>query len=163
MTCSVVINKYIYDIIFGPIGLKILMGTQEAIIYRLVMRNLSYDAYISFLIFLATFGEKVGVATTRPLIVWGLQTKKLAHWVDLLSQPLSRNHVFEIVRPEPPLNNKFFRLIILQKLFHYYVFFILSLRLYNKLKRKHRYFKFKLDLNNINSLSRNLNVLTSIS
>ena len=29
-------------------------------------------------------------------------TKKLAHWVDLLGQPLTRNHVFEIFRPEPP-------------------------------------------------------------
>ena len=30
-------------------------------------------------------------------------TKKLAHWVDLLIQPLSRTHVFEIFRGEPPL------------------------------------------------------------
>ena len=28
-------------------------------------------------------------------------TKKLAHWVDLLGQPLSRNHVFEIFSLEP--------------------------------------------------------------
>ena len=34
----------------------------------------------------------------------GLQipTKKLAHWVELLGQPLSRNHVIEILRGEPP-------------------------------------------------------------
>ena len=30
-------------------------------------------------------------------------TKKLAQWVDLLGQPLSRKHVFEIFGPEPPL------------------------------------------------------------
>ena len=28
--------------------------------------------------------------------------KQLAHWVDLLGQPLSRNHVFEIFKGEPP-------------------------------------------------------------
>ena len=36
------------SLIFGPIGLKIFMGTQETIIYRLVMRHPSYDAYFSF-------------------------------------------------------------------------------------------------------------------
>ena len=51
--------------IFGPIGPKIFMKTQETISYRLVMRNLSYDAYIWFLIFWATFGGKMGVATTH--------------------------------------------------------------------------------------------------
>ena len=36
--------------IFGPIELKCLMGTQETnSIYRLVVRNPSYDAYFSFL------------------------------------------------------------------------------------------------------------------
>ena len=35
--------------IFGPIRLKIFMGTQKIIIYLLVMRNPGYDAY--FLIF----------------------------------------------------------------------------------------------------------------
>ena len=73
------------------------------------MRNPSYDAYFSFL---ATFGRKMGVATTHApnkLIVWGLKgqspTKKLAHWVDLLCQPLSRSLVFEIFRHETPLDN----------------------------------------------------------
>ena len=28
--------------------------------------------------------------------------KKLTHWVDLLRKPLTRNHVSEIWRPEPP-------------------------------------------------------------
>ena len=75
--------------IFGPIGLTIFMGTHETIIDRLVMRNLSYDAYFH-----------------TPLIVWGLPTKKLTHLLDQKSGPLvgplSRNHAFEIFRPEPP-------------------------------------------------------------
>ena len=50
---------------FSPIGLKFFMGTQETIIYRLVMRSSSYDAYFSFLIFWATFGGKMGVAIMR--------------------------------------------------------------------------------------------------
>ena len=33
------------------------------------------------------------------------QAKKLAQWVDLLGQPLSRKHVFEIFGPEPPLKS----------------------------------------------------------
>ena len=41
------------------------MRVQETIIYRLMMRNLSYDACFSFLIFWDTFGGKMGVATTR--------------------------------------------------------------------------------------------------
>ena len=31
-------------------------------------------------------------------------TKKLIHWVDLLGQPLTRIHVSEIWRLEPPLS-----------------------------------------------------------
>ena len=94
----------LYLAISGPIGLKFFIGGQETIIYRLVMRILCYDAYFSVLIFWATFGGKVGVATTRALN--GLrppnQTKTLAHLVDLLGQPLSQNHIFEIFRGEPP-------------------------------------------------------------
>ena len=41
------------------------MGVQETIIYRLVMRNRSYNAYFSVLNFWATFVGKMGVATTR--------------------------------------------------------------------------------------------------
>ena len=68
-----------------PIRLEIFMGTQETIIYRLVVRNSSYDAYFSVLIFRATFGGKMGVATTRALYGLGPPnpTKK---WVDLLGQ-----------------------------------------------------------------------------
>ena len=58
------------------------MGAQETIIYRLVMSN---GAYFSFL----NFWREMGVA----------------HWVDLSSQSLSRNHVFDIFRGDlpPPL------------------------------------------------------------
>ena len=60
------------------------MGAQEAIIYRLVMINPSYDAYLSLLIFWATFGGKMGVATTRAPYSLGPPNpmKKLAHWAD---------------------------------------------------------------------------------
>ena len=80
------------------------MGVQETIIYRLVMRNLSYATYFSVLIFWATFGGKMGVDTTCAPNGLGPSnpTKKLAHWMDLLGQPLFRNHVFEIFRGEPP-------------------------------------------------------------
>ena len=75
-----------------PIGLKFLMGVQETIIYRLVMRNISYGAYFSFLIFLATFWEKMGVATILTPNDLGPPNpiKKLDHCVDLLGQPISR-------------------------------------------------------------------------
>ena len=38
---------------------------QETIIYRLVLINPSYEANISFLIFWATFGGKMGVASVH--------------------------------------------------------------------------------------------------
>ena len=92
--------------IFGHtlFGTKFFMGIQETIIYRLVVRNPNYDTYFSFLMFLATFGMKMGKATTHTLYGLGLPnpTKNLAHQVDLLSQPLSRNHDFEIFRGKPP-------------------------------------------------------------
>ena len=61
--------------------------------------------FFLFFFFWATFGGKIGVATTcAPNSLGPLNpTKKLTHWVEYLGQPLSRNHVFEIVRPEPPL------------------------------------------------------------
>ena len=51
-----------------------------------------------FSFFWATFGGIMG--TTRAPNDLGPPnlTKKLAHWVDLFGQPLSRNHVFEIFR-----------------------------------------------------------------
>ena len=54
--------------------------------------------------FLATFDWKIGVATTHaPNDLESLNpAKKLAHWLNLLGQPLSRNHIFEISRVNPP-------------------------------------------------------------
>ena len=54
--------------------------------------------------FWATFDGKTGVATTRTLNDLGPPnpTKKLAHCLDLLGQPLSRNDDFELYRCEPP-------------------------------------------------------------
>ena len=49
----------------APIGLNIFKRVKETIIYRLVMRNPSDNAYFSFLIFWATFGGKIGVAKIR--------------------------------------------------------------------------------------------------
>ena len=88
-----------------PIGLEFCVGFQENIILRLVMRNLSCDAYLLFFILGPLFGKKMGVATTRAPNVLGPRnpTKKLAHWVELLGQPLSRNEVLEISMGEPPL------------------------------------------------------------
>ena len=80
------------------------MGTQETIIYRLVMRNHSFGPYLPFSIFWALRGPKKGRGPTRTGMGLGPQnlTIKLAHWVDLLGQLLFRNHDFEIWRPEPP-------------------------------------------------------------
>ena len=52
-----------------PIGLKILMGVQETIIYRLMMRNLSYDAYFSDLIFGPHLVGKLAWPPRAPLMV----------------------------------------------------------------------------------------------
>ena len=48
----------------------------------------------------------MGAATTAaPYGFWATNpTKKLAHWVYLLGQPLSRNRVFQNFSGEPPLN-----------------------------------------------------------
>ena len=50
------------------------------------------------------FGRKMGVATTAaPYGFWATNpTKKLAYWVYLLGQPLSRNRVFQNFSGEPP-------------------------------------------------------------
>ena len=89
-------------------GLKFFMGTQKTIIYLLVVRKPCYDACFIFLIFWATFGGKMGVVITRDPNGLGSSnpTKKLAHWVNLLGQPLSRNPVFEIIKGEPPLRRQ---------------------------------------------------------
>ena len=50
------------------------------------------------------FWAEMGVATTAaPYGFWAANpTKKLAHWVYLLGQPLSRNRVFQNFSGEPP-------------------------------------------------------------
>ena len=59
-----------------------------------------YDRYFSVLIFGPLLVGKWAWPPLAPLMVWSLQTKP--KWVDLLGQSLSRNHVFEIYRGEPP-------------------------------------------------------------
>ena len=49
--------------------------------------------------FSATFGGKMGVTAARAYDLGSSnQTKEVAHWMDLLGKPLSRNHVFAIFR-----------------------------------------------------------------
>ena len=71
-----------------------MMGAQATIIYRLVTRNLSYDAYFSFLISWATFGGKMGVVTMRAPNGLGPlnSTKKLTHCTEETFWP---NHYLE--------------------------------------------------------------------
>ena len=52
---------------FLPIGLKYFMGAQETIIYRLVMRNLSYKAYLLFLFFWPQLAGKWVLPPRAPL------------------------------------------------------------------------------------------------
>ena len=58
------------------------MGTQETIIYWLVMRNQRYDTLLPILIFWAAFDRKMGVATTHAPMGIEPQNppKKLAHF-----------------------------------------------------------------------------------
>ena len=68
------------------------------------MRNHDFDAFFWKN---PIFGGKMGVAATVVPKGLGLQvpTKKLAHWVDLLGQPLSRKLVFKKIRSEPLLTS----------------------------------------------------------
>ena len=89
MACMPII---VWQTCLGPIGLKLFVGTQETIIYRLVIRNHRYDpydAYFSILMFLAGFHGKMGFST-----IWvtkGLRSQKPSqtvdplHWVDLFA------------------------------------------------------------------------------
>ena len=61
--------------ISGPPGLKFFMGVQETIFYRLVMRNLCYDAYFSVLILRLLLAGIWAWSPNAPLMVWGLQTQ----------------------------------------------------------------------------------------
>ena len=72
------------------------MEEQETIIYRLTMINPRQGAYFPVWIFWATsellVGKRARLRSQEP----SRTTIKGAHWVDLLGQFLSLNHVFEI-------------------------------------------------------------------
>ena len=72
--------------IFVSVGLKFFKGTQETIIYRFVMINQRYGNILQILIFWATFGGEIGVATTHANMGLGPQNaaKIWAHLEDLL-------------------------------------------------------------------------------
>ena len=65
------------------------------------MINLDFDAFWK----ISYFDGKMGVAATVATKGLGPQepTKKLAHWVKLLGQSLTRKLVFKNVGLEPPL------------------------------------------------------------
>ena len=69
--------------IFWPIELKFFMGTQETIIYRLVLKNLGFGPY---LLFLGPHKGRCPTGASKP-------TKNLTHLVEILGHLLSRNHV----------------------------------------------------------------------
>ena len=73
-------------VFFWPIELKFFMGTQETIIYRLVLKNLGFGPYLLFSIFWVL---TKGVAPQGPQN----PTKNLTHLVEILGHLLSRNHV----------------------------------------------------------------------
>ena len=66
---------------FWPIVLKFLMGAQETINYRLLIRNPSYDAYF----FASLFAGNLAWPPRLPLMMW-----------DFLGQPISRSHAFKM-------------------------------------------------------------------
>ena len=76
------------------------MGTQETIIYRLVLTNPGFRPYLLFSI----LGLKEGRGPTGTPISLGPQnsTKKLTQLVELLALLLSRNHVFNFSDLGPP-------------------------------------------------------------
>ena len=78
------------------------MGTQETIIYRLVMRNPSFGPYLQFWIFWALDWPKNGRGPKHAHMGLGSQnpTNNLTHWVDLLGQLLTRIRVSEIWMPD---------------------------------------------------------------
>ena len=80
------------------------MGTQETIIYRLVLTNLGFGPYLPFSMF---WGLKRHGPTGTPM---------LTHLMDLLGYLLSRNHVYnfsDLAPPPPPPLKVNWRLIIL--------------------------------------------------
>ena len=94
-----------------PIFGDTFFGHNSAISWPIGLRNFMVVSdeksklWCLFFIFWATFGGKMDVATMRASDGLGPPnpTKKLANWVELLGQPLFRNHVFEIFRGKPLL------------------------------------------------------------
>ena len=96
--------------IFGLISMKLCLENQETLIYWLYyMINPRYHAYISIFILWACFGRKIGLTATQALksLMPLNPRKKLAYWMDLFGQQLSRNLIIKTSRSEPsplPLN-----------------------------------------------------------
>ena len=90
--------------IFGLIGLKFVIEAKEIIIYGIDFwwKFKLWCYFLHFWFLGPLFGGKWAWPLRASLIVWGRQTRpKLARWVDLLGQPLSRNYVFELFRVNP--------------------------------------------------------------
>ena len=103
------ILAYVFWSFLGQLGWNFLWALRKPLsidwwwlIQRMVL--------IYILKFWASFGGKMGLATTCAPNGMGPPnpTETLAHWMNLLGQPLSRNHVFEIFmdEPRPPLKSK---------------------------------------------------------
>ena len=78
------------------------MGTQETIIYRLVLRNYDFDAFLKKSI----FGGKMDVAATLAPMGLGPQDpiRKVTHRAELLGQPLSQKYFLKFKRAAITLN-----------------------------------------------------------
>ena len=98
---SIFLEKGAHAHILAYIRAENFMGTQETIIYRLVMINSSYDAHFRFRFFGLLFAGKMGVATMRApnSLEPPNPTKKLTPCTGQLK---SQTHVFEISRPGAP-------------------------------------------------------------
>ena len=83
------IRAYVFgynSAIFWPIRLNFFMGTQETIIYRLVMRNLSFGPYLPFWFFWPCEGQKWAWPHACP---YGSGVSKLNQKVDPLGGPFA--------------------------------------------------------------------------
>ena len=76
------------------------MVTQESIIYRLMARNNDFDAFLKNSYFWRENGRGRYGGAKGSEASWPQDpTKKLAQWVDILGQPLSRKHVLKYFGP----------------------------------------------------------------
>ena len=95
--------------IFEPIGLKLFIGTQKTIIYRLVVRNPSYDVFFPVLIFGTLLAGKWAWPPRVRLIVWSLQTRTKiwpTRWTFWVNRDLEiMFSKFSGVNPPPPLSS----------------------------------------------------------